>query len=293
MEKRSDRYKVSKLKVFLMIILIILVLIGSIIIRSRFVSTSGLDVKEIKIVNKKLPESFKGFKIVHISDIHYGKTIDKKKLEKVVNQINLIEPDLVVFTGDLIDKDTDITDEIIKDLTDELSNINAKYGKYAVKGNHDYTSDSFIEIIENSEFNLLDNSYDLLYNNENESLLILGLSSSIKTEIDYDKTLSYFTLENPNKEIYSIALMHEPDNIDELLKHHSVDLVLSGHSHGGQIRLPFIGPITKINGANKYYDEYYKVSDTDLYISYGLGTTTYPFRLFNKPSINFYRIYKK
>ena len=127
MEKRSDRYKVSKLKVFLMIILIILVLIGSIIIWSRFVSTSGLDVKEIKIVNKKLPESFKGFKIVHISDIHYGKTIDKKKLEKVVNQINLIEPDLVVFTGDLIDKDTDITDEIIKDLTDELSNINAKY----------------------------------------------------------------------------------------------------------------------------------------------------------------------
>ena len=113
MEKRSDRYKVSKLKIFLIIILIIFILIGSIIVWSRFVSTSGLDVKETKIVNSKLPESFKGFKIIHISDIHYGKTINKSKLSKVVDKINLINPDLVVFTGDLIDKDTDINDKVI------------------------------------------------------------------------------------------------------------------------------------------------------------------------------------
>lgn len=293
MEKRSDRYKVSKLKVFLIIILMIFILIGSIIVWSRFVSTSGLDVKETKIVNNKLPESFKGFKIVHISDIHYGKTINKSKLSKVVDKIKLINPDLVVFTGDLIDKDTDITDKVIKDLINELKKINSKYGKYAVKGNHDYNSDSFIEIMENSEFNLLDNSYDLIYNSKNESIMILGLSSSIKTEIDYDKALSYFKDDNANKEIFSIALMHEPDNIDELIKYNSIDLVLSGHSHGGQIRLPFIGPLTKIKGATKYYEEYYKISNSDLYISFGLGTTTYPFRLFNKPSINFYRMYKK
>lgn len=293
MEKRSDKYKVSKLKILFIIILIILILLGCIIIWSRYVSTSGLIVNEKKVINSKLPESFKGLKVVHISDIHYGKTINKKQLSKVVDKINLINPDLVVFTGDLIDKDTEIKDKLIKDLADELKKINSKYGKYAVKGNHDYTSDSFLEIIENSNFTLLDNSYDLIYNEKNDSILISGLSSNIKSEINYESALNYFNLEGSNKDIFSIVLMHEPDNVDELLKNRSIDLVMSGHSHGGQVRLPFIGPIIKINGAMKYPNEYYKVNNTDLYVSFGLGTSTYPFRLFNKPSINFYRIYKK
>lgn len=294
MEKRSDRYKVSKLKVLLMIILIIFVLIVSIFIWSRYVSTSGLYVKEIKIVNNRLPDTFKGFKIVHISDIHYGTTIGKKKLDMVIEKINLINPDLVVFTGDLIDEQTNITDEIIKDLTEELTKITAKYGKYAIKGEDDYVSDSFIEIIENAEFNLLDNTYDLIYNDENECIFLGGLSSSIEDKIDYDKTLSYFSQENANKEIFSIMLMHEPDNIDELVTHHEVDLVMSGHSHGGQIRLPIIGSVIKMDGALKYPDDYYEISNTTkLYNSFGIGTSIYPFRFFNRPSINFYRLYKK
>lgn len=293
MEKRSDKYKVNKLKILFVTIFLIFIYIGLTIIWSRFISTGGLEVKEYKIINNKLPESYKGLKIVHLSDIHYGKTIDKRKLDKIVEKVNLINPDLVVFTGDLIDKDTEITDKIIKDLTVELKKIDAKYGKYTIKGNHDYTSDSFIEIMENAEFNLLDNSNDLIYNNKNDSILILGLSSSIKTEIDYSSALSYFLSEGSNKDIFSIALMHEPDNIDDLLTNHSIDLAMAGHSHGGQIRLPFIGSATKTNGAIKYDNEYYKVNNTDLYISYGIGTTTYPFRLFNRPSINFYRIYNK
>ncbi len=293
-EKRVDRYKVNKFKVILYIFLILLITLGLIVLWSRFISTSGLKVKEYKIVNNTLPDSFYGFKIIHFSDVHYGKTTDKHALKKIVDKINLINPDLVLFTGDLIDKDTDITDKLITELTSLLNKINAKNGKYAIKGNHDYSSDSFLEIMENSDFTILENSYDLIYNDINDYIYLGGLSSSIKSELDFEKTLDYFKQENVNKDIFSIIMMHEPDNIDELLNiNDNVSMVLSGHSHGGQIRLPIIGPLGKINGAIKYPNEYYKVNNTKLYVSSGIGTTTYPFRFMNKPSINFYRLYNK
>ncbi len=293
MRKRSDKYKKNKLKVFLKFLLILFLICLLILVWARFISTNGLRVNEIKIVDERLPQSFHGFKIVHFSDVHYGKTINKKSLEKIVERINLIEPDLVLFTGDLIDKDIEITDKTIEELTETLSKIDASHGKYTVKGNHDYTSDSFIEIMQNSEFNILENSYDLVYNDINEYIYLGGLSSSIKTEIDYEKALEYFNQENVNKDVYSIMLLHEPDNIDKLLEYRNVDLALAGHSHGGQVRLPFVGGIVKNKDAEKYSEDYYKINDTELYVSFGLGTTTYPFRFMNKPSINFYRLYNR
>lgn len=293
MDKRSDRYKVSKLKIILTILISILILILCIFIWSRFVSTSGLSVNEHKIIDEKLPTSFNGLKIVHISDIHYGTTVDNKKLEKIVSQINLINPDLVLFTGDLIDKNTDITDTLIKEISKSLNNINSKYGKYAIKGEQDYESDSIIEIMQNSDFNILDNSYDLIFNEYNDSIYLGGLSSSIKASIDIDKALEYFNNENANKDIFSVVMMHEPDNIGSLLDKKNINLVLAGHTHGGQIRLPFLDGIMNMDDAEKYTDNYYKISNTNFYISYGLGTTDYPFRFLNRPSINFYRIYSK
>ena len=292
MKKRSDRYKVSKLKIILSILISIILVISILILWARFISTNGLKVNERKIVNEKLPDSFYGLKIVQLSDIHYGKTIFKNNLDKIVEKINFIKPDLVVFTGDLIDKDTKVTDKIIKDISSSLIKIEATYGKYAVKGNHDYSNENFAKIMADSNFNVLENSYDLIYGDVNEYIYIGGLSSSIKTIIDYNKVLDFFNNEN-NKNIFSIMLFHEPDNIDKILEKQKIDLALTGHSHGGQIRLPFIGGIVKTKGAIKYSNDYYKIDNTDLYVSYGLGTTTYPFRFMNKPSINFYRLYKK
>ena len=291
--KRSDKYKVSKLKIFLIILITIIVLVVSLITWSRYVSTNGLSVNEYKVVNSNLPTTFNGLKIVHFSDVHYGTTINKKSFNKIIEQINLINPDLVVFTGDLIDKDTKITEKLIKEITESLSKINSILGKYSIKGEQDYESDSFIEIMQNSDFIILDNSYDLIYNENGENIYIGGLSSSIKKNIDINKTLDYFNIENVNQNIFSIMLMHEPDNIDDLLESKNINLVLAGHNHGGQIRIPFLGGIISMKDSKKYNDRYYKLADTNYYISYGLGTTNYPYRLLNRPSINFYRLYNK
>jgi len=85
-------------------------------------------------------------------------------------------------------------------------------------------------------------------------------------------------------------MFHEPDNVDKLIEFQNIDLALAGHSHGGQVKIPFLGAITYPKYANKYNDDYQVIENKDFYITSGIGTTTYGFRFFNPPSFNLYRI---
>ena len=280
------------MKKIIITLIIIILLISSILLYSRFIATKGLKIKEYKVVNTKITDSYHGLKIVHLSDIHYGSTISEKELNNIVDKINEIKPDIVVLTGDLIDDRLSFDKDKIINC---LSKIEANLGKYAISGNHDLPIDDYNYIIKESGFTNLDNKYDLIYYKSNDPIVISGIGYDgedvgIKTE-QFDKYISELKADDV-KPIYSILLIHEPDTVDNL-DLNKYDLVLSGHSHGGQVRLPFIGAIYTPVGAKNYYDEYYKINNTDLYISSGLGTSMYKFRLFNKPSINFYRITNK
>ncbi len=280
------------MKKIIITLVIIILLISSILLYSRFIATKGLKIKEYKVVNTKITDSYHGLKIVHLSDIHYGSTISEKELNNIVDKINEIKPDIVVLTGDLIDDRLSFDKDKIINC---LSKIEANLGKYAISGNHDLPIDDYNYIIKESGFTNLDNKYDLIYYKSNDPIVISGIGYDgedvgIKTE-QFDKYISELKADDV-KPIYSILLIHEPDTVDNL-DLNKYDLVLSGHSHGGQVRLPFIGAIYTPVGAKNYYDEYYKINNTDLYISSGLGTSMYKFRLFNKPSINFYRITNK
>ena len=270
--------------------LIIFLLITLTIIYARYGGTNGLITKEYKIESSLIGEDFDGLKVVHFSDLHYLRVTNNDKLKEIVDEINLIKPDIVFFTGDLIDKDFTLTDKDKDDLINGLSSIKAKYGKYAVLGNHDYVKniEIFKDIYSNSNFNLLQNSYDIIYSSNNDKLFIGGVDNYSYNEADINKVMEYF---NDNSDIsYKIILVHEPDYIDNILTNYNVNLVLAGHSHNGQINIPYIKNFFLPYGSRKYYENYYKVNDTDLYISSGIGESSVNFRLFNKPSINFYRI---
>ncbi len=270
--------------------LIIFLLITITIIYARYGGTSGLITKEYKIESSLIGEDFDGLKVVHFSDLHYLRVTNNDKLKEIVDEINLIKPDIIFFTGDLIDKDFTLTDKDKDDLINGLSSIKAKYGKYAVLGNHDYVKniEIFKDIYSNSNFNLLQNSYDIIYSSNNDKLFIGGVDNYSYNEADINKVMEYF---NDNSDIsYKIILVHEPDYIDNILTSYNVNLVLAGHSHNGQINIPYIKNFFLPYGSRKYYENYYKVNDTDLYISSGIGESSVNFRLFNKPSINFYRI---
>ena len=281
----------SFLKIFIFIILII----SAIIAYGFLIEPKLITVKEQKITLDNWPDNFNGFKIVHISDIHYGRLFDEKSLQKLVNSINEQKPDIVVLTGDLIDKDTHMTTNMANKISNLLKKINAKAGKYAINGNNDLNFDEWVNIISNGGFKDLNNTYDTIYNDGYQNIFIAGASTvkdklsindKLKTSIDY---LNSFDKNGP---IYKILLLHEPDTIDNL-SNNPFNLILAGHSHAGQIRLPFIGAIMLPDGAKKYYDSHYKLENSDLYISNGLGVSNYNFRLFNTPSYNLYRLVKK
>ena len=275
------------LKIFISIILISI----SIIIYARFIEPLGLKTKEYTIYNKDLPTGFDGIKIVHFSDLHYKRAITKEKIDSIVKEINLINPDIVVFTGDLIDKDTPLTDTDFNDLIEKLSKIKTKFGKYAIIGNHDYHNmDKVIKVFNDSNFKYLENNYDIIYNEKSEKIFIGGLGN-ISYELDnIDKTMEYF---NSNNDIdYKIILTHEPDISKKIVSDYNVSLILAGHSHNGQIRLPIIGAVYTPPHAKNYYNEHYIIDNTDLYISSGIGFSTINYRFLNQPSINFYRINK-
>ena len=280
------------MKKFIRFLFILLLVILLILIYGRYEGTSGLITKEYKIDTSDIDDSFDGLKIVQFSDLHYLRVVNKDMVKKIVNEINLINPDIVIFTGDLIDKDFNPTDSEENDLITLLSSINSKYGKYAIIGNHDYVKKEGIieDIYKQSDFILLQNSYDIIYGNGNDKLFIGGLDTYSYDKADIDKVMNYF---NDNDDInYKIILVHEPDYIDTITSKYNVNLVLAGHSHNGQVNIPFIKNFFLPYGSKKYYDNYYMVDDTPMYVSSGIGESRVNLRLFNRPSINFYRINK-
>lgn len=288
----------SHLKKILWGIGIFILIISGIVLYARFIGTSGLYVKEYKVTNSSIPDSFYGTKIVQISDIHYGRTIKKQELQNMVDKVNQLKPDIIVLTGDLIDKDTMLTDKMATVISDILKQLTASIGKYAITGNHDYKFDKWATIISDSGFMNLNDRYDIIYNNSTKPIFLGGLSTNtyqkektleekIKVMNDYFATR---TEENQNSfPDYKILIMHEPDYVEEV-NPENYDLILAGHSHDGQVKLPGIGAVILPNGAKKYHKNYYNLNGTDFYISSGIGTSRYNFRLFNRPSINLYRL---
>ena len=151
--------------------------------------------------------------------------------------------------------------------------------------------DKVIGVYDGSNFKYLDNDYDIIYDKNNDKIFIGGVNTVSYDMDDIDKTMNYF---KDNDDIpYKIILVHEPDISDKIVNDYSVNLILAGHSHNGQIRLPIIGPIYTPPHSKKYYDNYYDINGTSLYISSGIGVSTVNYRLWNRPSINFYRINKE
>lgn len=277
----AKRHLKLKWKIIFGILIFILLLF----ICLRFIGTKGLIIKEYKVVNKNIDTSFYGFKIVHFSDLHYGMSVDEKVLSNLVDKINKTKPDIVVFTGDLIDKKKNYTESDTKLITKYLSKIKSSYGNYYVNGDDDENINSFDSIMVNSNFKSLNNNYEVITSEKNKKILISGISTNANIKIFND-------IFKDDDYSYKIIMMHYPDNYD-LISKYNFDLVLSGHSHNGQVRLPYIGALVKMNNSKKYYDPYYKINDTDMYISGGIGNSKVNLRLFNTPSFNLYRLVDK
>ena len=282
-QNQSKRKKMIKLTV--KIICFLTIFFTLFYAYTTYISTVKIETREYRISDKKIPTSFNGTKIIQFSDLHYGSTMFEDDLKKIEKMINLRKPDIVVFTGDLISKNHKLNSKEQEKIIKILRNINASLGKYAILGNED--NEIIATIFNQSDFQVLRSEHDLIYKDDNNSLLLIGISSKNK---DINKAYSYFNEENHDSNIYTITLLHEPDITDDILSKYNSDLILAGHSHNGYIRIPIVNfPLYTEKGAKIYNQDYYRIKNTKLYISSGLGTKT-GIRLFCRPSINFFRL---
>jgi len=241
--------------------------------------------KEI-ITSHNIPTPFNHFKIVQFSDTHLGFQYSFSQLEKLVQKINDQKPDLIVFTGDLIDEPQ--TFQSSQRLVEILQQLQAKVGKFWIYGNHDhggYGTEMVNDIMTQANFQLLKNSHENI-ELENEAITLAGVDDLILGSPDLDVALS-----SSNEEQFTILLAHEPDYASVAVDH-SVDVQLSGHSHGGQVRFPFIGHLYTPIYAEKYVQGKYELNNGKflLYVNRGIGTTRLPFRFLCKPEIHVFTL---
>lgn len=244
---------------------------------ARYIEPNLLMVNREKLESSRLEAPLK---IVFFGDTHLGEFNDNDQLDRIVTKINAENADLVIFTGDLIDAGGDFTvnpDEIIQSLT----KIQTTYGKVAVIGNHEYAlmdQYNYEDLMNAAGFEVLINDWlDI----SERKVRLLGIDDVYRGNPDL--ALTDLTLGDG----YNILLTHEPDIVDEL-NSDAVQLVLAGHTHGGQISLPYL--TEKILPANgkKYVKGLFAIGSqgqTKLFVTKGTGMTKLPFRFLNVPEI--------
>lgn len=265
------------------VLIAMIILLSFVLIDGFFINPNGFKIVEKKIYVDNLPESFEDFKILQISDLLISNKKDINRLKNIKAKSNERKPDIIVFTGDLINSKNDLTDNDINDIIDILKSLECNLYKYSVIGDNDQKNiDLFNKIMNNSGFKILDNESTYLFYKDINPIKITGINTIDVKTVETNEELT---------PIFNLVLMHYPDYADNLSFDNAV--ALSGHSLKGKIRIPFYGGIIKKDGAKKYIDDYYEIGTNKLYVSGGIGTENVKFRFNNKPEINFYRLEKK
>jgi len=244
-----------------------------------------IDIVARPIAIPNLPAPFHGYRIIQLSDIHLDEYTEPFFLERIVHHTNALAPDLVLLTGDFITHGS-LTflagDYSIRRCAEILTTLTAPL-RYAILGNHDvaFNGPLVIKTLTAHGIPVLINQY-LPIERNGARLWLCGVDDPGESHPDLDLTLPA----NPDGPVLLMA--HEPDFADNVVAHprgHLVDLMLSGHSHGGQVRLPFLGPLILPPLGEKYPEGLYRFNRMQLYVNRGIGTVGLPFRLNCPPEI--------
>lgn len=252
---------------------------------ATFIEPNWIELSEVCLPLPHLAPQFDGYRIVQISDIHAGQWMPQSRLARVVEMVNSLQPDLIAITGDFV---TSTYDGAPADVVPAMRKLYAKDGVAAVLGNHDYWgphgSGQVRRIIRLS--NMLDLNNRVYTLERDGALLHVAGIDSVRAKRD---RLDLVLADLP-REGAAILLTHEPDFADVSSRFHRFDLQMSGHSHGGQVSIPFIGPPRLPPMGRKYPNGLYKVGDMLLYTNRGIGTVGLPFRFLARPEITVYTL---
>jgi predicted MPP superfamily phosphohydrolase len=235
-------------------------------------------VKSEVIQSTQLPSSFQNIRIVFISDLHAYAHADAGELEKILQTVNKLAPDILIFGGDLIDAQAPVLSE---DQVNEMSNflklMDAPLGKFAVLGLDDMGQvDVVRQIYGLSDFELLENRSLNLYNGSGKNIVLAGVTPDLSQSSD----LAFLA---PDAGSFTILVSALPDIVSQLTDQ-DADLILSGATHGGQVYIPLIGPMYKI-GDMQHISGKFVIGSRTLIVSNGLSTSKFDYRLFADPDL--------
>ena len=271
MTSPNSLYKLTSMRpIFFVLILLLGILLG---VWSIFIEPNTLEVKRYNIKSDK----FRGLKIVFASDFHIAPK-HHKRLHNIVTAINRQHPDIVILGGDFVKGHQQKSSMPISDIASELSRLKARYGVYAVLGNHDwmYGGEEVAAALTQAGITVLaDNSVDIDY--KGHSLCLSGVEDLITRRLNISKALKHCHSD-------TILITHSPDIFPDVPPR--VLLTLAGHTHGGQVTLPLIGsPIVPSRYGQRYARGFIEEGGKQLIVSKGLGTSLLPLRFNTKPEI--------
>lgn len=237
-----------------------------------------LSVERITIPLPALKPAMAGVKIVQVSDIHLHPYTQIELVQRAVEIVNKIKPDLIFLTGDYVLE----TAESIFELAPVLAGMNARFGIFAILGNHDLWTNAEVvrRGLDEAGIPLLVNQ-GLSLGIGKDEIFIAGLDDGWSGKPDLQAALSGWKQETP-----VILMMHEPDFVDSLARDERISLQLSGHTHGGQVRVPGVGAIALPDYGRNYDIGLHQVNQTMMYVNRGLGVIGPPVRFNCQPEIS-------
>lgn len=267
---------------------------GGLALYSGEIERHWIEIVDRDVWLQGLPAAFEGFRIVQLSDIHMDEYTEPFFLRHAIEQINGLKPDAVFLTGDYISAGLGSAKYALRsgwqcaEILKELACRNV----YAVLGNHDVAVDG-IEVakaLTSSGITVLRNSY-LPVERGSARIWLAGLDDPVNGWPGPERAIPQSIRAIPNEPV--ILLCHAPDYVDTLLAHpvgNSIGLVLSGHTHGGQVRFPFVHPFALPALGQKYIEGWFRFGTMQLYVNRGLGTVGIPFRFDCPPEITVLRL---
>jgi predicted MPP superfamily phosphohydrolase len=247
-----------------------------------------VDVVDVELTLPHLAASFAGFRIVQISDIHFGGWMNRERLAHVIDMVKDLKPDLVVMTGDHVDGDewTAELEASMGDYVAEMSRLTAEYPVMGILGNHDYWTDAAKVREMLAQCNMIELKNDAYYfERDGERLHIAGVDDIWEGQDRLDEVLAKVPESSA-----AILLAHEPDYADTSAKTGRFGLQLSGHTHGGQVVVPFHGAVLKPYLGLNYPSGMYKVGDMWQYTNRGVGMVGHDIRFNCRPEITVFNL---
>jgi predicted MPP superfamily phosphohydrolase len=248
--------------------------------------------RDIRIAG--LPQAFEGMTIAQLSDIHLDEYTEPFLLRDAIRRINALQPDMVLLTGDYVSAEV-LSKKMTMSAAWQCGKLLAEIDcpqKFAILGNHDIMAgaNEITEAIASNGIPVLRNGF-LPIERGHGRIWLAGIDDPVLGKPNPDLAMPVAIRNHGSEPI--ILMCHAPDFVDPLLRHpagRSIALVLSGHTHGGQVRIPLLGPMHLPPGGRKYIEGLFQVGGVQLYVNRGIGAVGLPFRFNCRPEITRLRL---